>query len=316
VKRETAIVILNWNRANLTIKLLKNIRSVGENCDVIVTDNNSSVEEREKLQNYFNLEDYPLYSQTQINDIVERRDCLLVLLDDNYGYAKGNNFGLRIASRLKYRYVLISNNDIEIVSPVIEDLKNLLEANPDVAVVGPKVSDPDRSNGPYSKLGMRRLFWKPAFYPFHWIFFHTGKMFRLKSSQSKDIEAEQLSFPYYVSGSFMLARLSSLEEVDYFDENTFLYGEERILAEKLLAKGYRMAYLPGKEVKHNHGASTSRLNTDLSRLEFESRLYYFSRYRGYGKIRIAMLRAADRIYDKIWYPLFQASKRKLRGDEK
>ncbi len=86
-----------------------------------------------------------------------------------------------------------------------------------------------------------------------------------------------------------------------------------ILAEKLLQKGLRMAYLPAKEVKHQHGASTAQLDSDLAKLEFESRLYYFGRYRGYGKVRIAMLKVASWIYKKIWFPLFQTSKKKLRG---
>jgi len=313
VERDTVAVILNWNNADMTIKLLKNIRGVGENCDVIVVDNNSCVEERDRLRKYSRREGYPCYSEGEIDHISERQDNLLLLLDDNYGYAKGNNFGLRLASRLKYEYAVISNNDIEIVSPLTDELKGILESHQDVAVVGPRISAPERNDGPFDKLGMRLMFWRPAFYPFHWLTFHTNKLLGLNKPRSKEIEEKELSFPYCISGSFMMTRLSSLEKVDYFDENTFLYCEEMILAEKLLEKDLRMAYLPGKEVKHQHGASTARLDADISKLEFESRLYYFGRYRGFGKARIAMLKAASWIYKQIWFPLFQTSKRKLRG---
>lgn len=313
MKRETVAVILNWNNADMTLKLLDNIGDVGENCDVIVVDNNSSIEERDRLQEYFRREGYSFYSESEIDQVSERQDSLLLLLNDNYGYAKGNNFGLRLASRLKYEYAVISNNDIEIVSPLIDDLKEILESHRDVAVVGPRISAPERNDGPFDKLGMRLMFWRPAFYPFHWLTFHINKLLGMNRPRSKETEEKELSFPYCISGSFMMARMSSLEEVDYFDENTFLYCEEMILAEKLLEKDLHMAYFPVKEVKHHHGASTARLDADISKLEFESRLYYFSRYRGYGKIRIAMLRAASWIYKKIWRPLFQTSKKKLRG---
>ncbi len=224
MERETVVVILNWNNADMTIKLLNNIRDVGENCDVIVVDNNSSVEERDALQKYFCREGYPCYSEGEIDHISERQDNLLLLLNDNYGYAKGNNFGLRLASRLKYEYAVISNNDIEIVSPIIDNLKGVLESHRNVAVVGPRVCAPGKNNGPFDKLGMRLMFWRPAFYPFHWLTFHISRLFRLNQPGLKEIEEEELSFPYCVSGSFMMARISALEEVDYFDENTFLYS--------------------------------------------------------------------------------------------
>jgi len=313
VERDTVAVILNWNNADMTIMLLKNIMGVGENCDVIVVDNNSCVEERERLQEFFSREGNSFYSESQIDQILERQDKLLLLLNDNYGYAKGNNFGLRLASRLKYEYAVISNNDIEIVSPLIDDLKRILESHQDIAVVGPMISAPGRNDGPFDKLGMRLMFWRPAFYPFHWLTFHISRLLRLNRPGSKEIEKEELTFPYCISGSFMMARMSSLEKVDYFDENTFLYCEEMILAEKLLEKDLRMAYLPGKEVKHQHGASTARLDADISKLEFKSRLYYFGRYRGFGKVRIAMLKVASWVYKRIWFPLFQTSKRTLRG---
>lgn len=36
----------------------------------------------------------------------------MIAVNENYGYAKGNNFGLKVAHKLDYEYLLVSNNDI------------------------------------------------------------------------------------------------------------------------------------------------------------------------------------------------------------
>ena len=54
----------------------------------------------------------------------------------------------------------------------------------------------------------------------------------------------QEGFCYWVQGSFFIMRTSDFMEIDMFDPNTFLYGEEPILAEKLKRIHKRMYFYP------------------------------------------------------------------------
>ena len=48
----------------------------------------------------------------------------------------------------------------------------------------------------------------------------------------------------------MLVRNIYIKKVDFFDERTFLYCEEEILAEKFLKKNYKTYYLAESKIKH------------------------------------------------------------------
>lgn len=86
----------------------------------------------------------------------------------------------------------------------------------------------------------------------------------------------------------MLVDLKKMEEIDYFDENTFLYCEEPILAEKLLGKGYRCACCISTNVIHNHSYTVRKALSRISyiRCNLKSFAYLLKEYRGFGCFQI------------------------------
>jgi GT2 family glycosyltransferase len=91
----------------------------------------------------------------------------------------------------------------------------------------------------------------------------------------------------------MLLDTEALHEVDYMDERTFLYGEEDILAERLLKKGYTAYYDPQVSVKHNESSSMKEVPKDKQKRIIEarrkSRELYLTDYRHFNKGQIAIV---------------------------
>ncbi|MGI6512192.1 MAG: glycosyltransferase family 2 protein [Catenisphaera adipataccumulans] len=77
------------------------------------------------------------------------------------------------------------------------------------------------------------------------------------------------------------------------DETTFLYGEEDILAERLLKKGYSAYYDPQVCVKHNESSSMKEVPKEKQKRIIEarrkSRELYLKDYRHFSTGQIAMV---------------------------
>jgi len=298
------VIILNWNRPDLTISLVKNISNVENEVALrfIVVDNASSSEHRNTLIEFANVNDWSIATETELQDsCLKTNQHILLLLDKNYGYAKGNNFGLKLARKLGYKYALISNNDVVVEKPVLKRLILAFNELESVAVVGPRVYRPNgKRQGPSPKPNLYHNFFYHIFIPILW---------PMKELMTK-INDGRTRYCYSLTGCFMLMDLDVVEKVGWFDENTFLYAEENILAEKLEKVGYKMAYVDSVYIKHMHGQSTQKLG-NKSRLlqELNANLYYFRRYRGYGPIRLAFIKAGFIYSNFFLYPLIS----KIRG---
>lgn len=271
----------------MTIKLIEQLMALEyENTDIIVADNNSNPLEKEKLIDYFKNRNWIILREGDLIDENKRAiesKSILILLDNNYGYAKGNNFGLKLAYKLGYKYAVISNNDVIIEKPIIGNLLEIIKKDESIAVIGPRVlSLKGEDQSPYNRPGIMEYVLFPLFYPIFRPFFKVRQLFKKKICSSSSIY-----YPYRISGCFMLIKLNYMNKVNYFDESTFLFAEEPILAEKLHKIGLKMAYYPGACIWHAHGESTKILGERKRYfIQLKSDLYYFERYRNYKKILI------------------------------
>jgi len=307
------VIILNWNRSDLTISLVKNISNVENEVALrfIVVDNASSSEYRNMLIEFANINNWSIATETELQDsCLKTNQHILLLLDKNYGYAKGNNFGLKLARKLGYKCALISNNDVVVEKPVLKRLILAFNELESIAVVGPRIYGPNgERQGPYSKPNLYHYFFYPVFIPILWPMKKLVKKILSKKSISKKDEGTT-RYCYRLTGCFMLMDLDVIEKVGWFDENTFLYAEEDILAEKLERVGYKMAYVDSVYIKHMHGQSTQKLG-NKSRLlqQLNAELYYFRRYRGYGPIKLALVKAGFIYSNFFLHPVVS----KIRG---
>ncbi|RFU93820.1 glycosyltransferase family 2 protein [Sphaerochaeta halotolerans] len=300
----TLIIVLNWNHSSRTVEFIQNLRSVEKNCDILVIDNGSTVSEKEIIQDYITKLGGAIFCESDITientNIIN--DVFLLLLSKNYGYAKGNNFGLKLSNHLGYSYSLICNNDVLFKSSLINSLEEIMDSRLDVAALGPKVVGLDNKlQGPYSKQYYLFLSIVQLLYP---IFLLPWKLIIIFRNFYYSLPRDRIHLVYRLMGCCMMLRNNALEKVDYFDENTFLYCEEMILAEKFKSFYLLTAYTNKIVVVHMHGLSTRDFdNQERLKIFLKSLSYYLVTYRGYSKISLFIIKQMYYVMNNFWLPI-------------
>lgn len=314
---KVAFVILNWNRPEITIRAINSIleheRSILNNINVIVVDNGSIQEIREQLIEFFQSKGWRIISEYDaLKGNLTEPSNVLILNNENYGYAKGNNIGLKCAKKMGFKYAVVMNNDVILKEPVIDKLLPIMAKDSRIAVLGPRIIGPNgKDQGPYERPGLYNYFLFPFFFPILYPIRKLRSWMKRKKLQEK-VSKDGFAVVYRVVGCFMLVDLEKLEQVGWFDENTFLYMEELILAEKLSSVGYKMAYTSLVSVHHEHEVSTRTFGLKKFLIGLESSLYYFKVYRKFGPIRLFLIKVGVLYRTFILVPVFEFIKNNLR----
>lgn len=259
MKKQTAIIILNYNTYQMTLELIQNLQDkFGRETAIIVVDNNS-----------------PNESACVLREASEEKGFVFLESKENGGYAKGNNIGILYAQKEGYPYVLVSNNDVLVQSPdTLEVLENVMKKNPNIGAVSPKLVERDGRKSP------------PIYYrvPSFWDLTFGMFAYRKKRYQQDDTQSYQVYAP---RGSFMLLRNNMLKKAGNFDESTFLYYEEPILAERLRKVGGICWHCGETEIVHLGSETIDYSISKKSKLNAlcQSYSHYLKNYRHLGKIR-------------------------------
>ena len=161
-----AIIILNWNGWKDTIECLESLYQINyNNFDVIVIDNDSHDESLEKIRNYasgkiyvksdffeynsntkpIKILEYTKRDSEHINDEINffklpSNRLILIKNDANYGFAEGNNIGIRYAvNNLSSDYILLLNNDTVVDKDFLKEMVNIGESSTNIGIIGPKI---------------------------------------------------------------------------------------------------------------------------------------------------------------------------------
>jgi N-acetylglucosaminyl-diphospho-decaprenol L-rhamnosyltransferase len=198
----------------------------------------------------------------------------LIRNDRNLGFGAAHNQALRIAEG---RYLLVLNSDATPAAGALQTLVDFLDADPRVAVAGPRLRYPDGRVQP----SRRR--------------FPTVATLLLESTQLQRFSPDnQVLRRYYVAdqsddepqevdwlvGACLCVRASAAAEVGLFDERFFMYSEEMDWCRRFRAAGWGVAYVPQSEVVHVEGAS-ARLDLAARGTLFQtSKLQYAAKWHG------------------------------------
>lgn len=271
MKKKVAVIIVEYNTPERCLSYIKCFRRVCDEKSIafVVVDNYT---ESDNSFFFSDLDDEVTYVKSK----------------QNKGFAKANNMGAEIAVE-KYdpEHFLFSNTDIELpenlaLSKLIEKLEKINHC----AVIGPKVTaldgttlSPSKKAGIVEKHIISNILW-----PINLLFPCIRKLNRSIIANPEEGNC------YCVVGAFMLTKRKAFEQVDGFDENTFLYAEEPIFAERLLKKGFTEYYYPEVEIIHEEGGTT--YNRNITKFDnfvvkrkrvFESEMYYYRNYVGTRK---------------------------------
>lgn len=253
---KTAIIILNWNSTEDTLNCLKSLKG---DYDIIVVDNGSK--EPPKIDNVH-----------------------LILNDKNYGFSVGNNQGIRYAiEHFSPDYILLLNSDTITTPNFLEPLVSLMQTDPQIAAVQPKILRLDYVRGPASD-----------------IIDSAGQIAYCYGS-IRDMGIGKPDGPRYqkrreifgACAAAVLYRLTALQEVGLFDERLFCLFEDVDLSWRLRLKGYKIMYEPGSVVYHKRGVS--------GKIRKENKI--IRRFYGFRNCLIVTIRYYPIIYILIFLPI-------------
>lgn len=268
---DIVLLILNYNNAKDTIELCNSLINQKDiKFKILVVDNCSPDNSHETIKD-----------KLKENSLVE-----IIKSTTNGGYAKGNNVGLRyIEKNLGTKYVAILNNDLIIsdeylFSSLIKRYNNL--NNP--AFITPTQKD-ENNNIIENSAWKKPTFVQDCLNSF-WIYRKYLQSNRYNTNKStSEIEVEILP------GCFLLTEFDYFKQLEYFDEGTFLFLEERIILEKV-QKTTRKNYLINDLFYYHESSST--IDKELSNIFkykalYESLMYYTKNYRTKSTFKITLL---------------------------
>ncbi len=239
---KTAILVLNWNKPNLTIDSVDSILNINSrqiDYQVVIIDNGSS----DDSLALFNRK-YKSCPQVKILDT-----------GSNLGYVGGNNYGIDYALKNNFDYILLINNDV-IVDP--DFLKNLLKHSQDYQILGPKIYFApgfEFHHHRYSKKDRGRVIWS-AGGQIDWdnVFGSHIGVDQVDTGQFDEINS-QVDF---LTGCCLLVKASVFKKIGLLDEKYFMYLEDADFCQQAKQAGFSLAYIPNSKIWHiNAGSSGS-----------------------------------------------------------
>lgn len=266
-----ATIIVNFKSEKRTIKfVLEELIKCTLPQVVVIVNNGATKESSQQLANALQAE--IVYSDLNISETNTKH--FIIHNEINSGFAIGNNLGFDLA--VKYfdiDYVLFTNNDIVFIDEnVIELLIKKYKTLHHIGMIGPKIVG---STGDLQTPYIFTPFWEEM------VMLRIRRMFRLKKSiYILDREQAKEGFYYRLMGSFFLMDVHSFSDCGKMDSNTFLYGEEVILSERLKTINRKCFYYPNVSVLHEHGQTirTYLQNNQSGKYLLDSMFYYFSTY--------------------------------------
>jgi N-acetylglucosaminyl-diphospho-decaprenol L-rhamnosyltransferase len=201
----------------------------------------------------------------------ERFPDVRVLEQENRGLAAGWNAGVAATSG---RYVLLLNSDAWLDAGALDELVAFADAHPDVAVVGPRLRNPDGTL-------QRSVRGFPTLWRLATEYFFLRKLAPrsrlLNAFYGGGFAHDRERDADFVMGAVWLVRRAAIDEVGPADEQFFLFSEEVDWAYRFRKAGWRSVFFPGAGATHVYGAShKGRLYLELQR----GHLRFFAKHRG------------------------------------
>lgn len=253
-----AVIILNYNSSadcRKCIGYLKQQQGVEQ--EIVVVDNCSCEDDRKAVEL-----------------LCKEQGCTFIANSENRGYNAGNNVGLRYAAKNGYEYALIANPDMEFPQTgYLATLIAQMQTDEKIVVCGSDIITPEGVHQNPKKRGNDNL----ESY-FSWITeFLTRKKKRNDNPEWIEDPAES-KYCRCLNGCCFLIKMDFIERIGFFDENTFLYGEEPILGSQVEGNGGKMYYTAITYAVHAHLKSKEGTSAFCNRHWKHSRLYYVKRY--------------------------------------
>lgn len=227
-KPKVSIIILNWNGLEDTVECLESLKKITyPNYDVVVVDNGSAGNDVRILRERFS--DYV--------HIIEN--------GKNYGFAEGNNIGMRHALTQGADYVFLLNNDTTVAPDFLGEMVNVGETDERIGVLGPKLYFYDEPDVLWEAGG--RINW--------WL----GSISMYAHGEVDVGQRDRVTETDLLSGAAMLIKRGLLDRISLLDASFFLGFEDYDFCIRAGKAGFKVVYVPSAKIWHKVGRARSKL---------------------------------------------------------
>ena len=254
---DLTISIVNWNTVDELRGCLKSVlgQDGSVSFETIVADNASSDGSADMV----------------ISDFGDR--VKLIRNSANVGFGAAHNQAIRLS---RGRHVLLLNPDCRLLSgDVLGRLVRFMDESPDVGMLGPKMLNPDGT----LQYSARRF---PTM--FAAVFRHTvlGKLFPdnrfVREYMMTDWDHAQTTDVDWLSGSALMVRRETFEDIGLLDERFFIYCEDVDWCKRAHQSGWRVVYFPLVSVSHRIGAASDQNPIEMIKQHHNSMMKYFLKH--------------------------------------
>lgn len=247
----TGIIILNWNGWEDTIECLKSLFAITDtDFFIVLADNGSSNDSIKKISEYFSKGvTTPFYEVSEgcqnLPDKIENKTCILYALNDNYGFAKGNNIAVNLAKKFSPEYLILLNNDTVVERDFLSKLIEFNKEHPKYEILTPRISYYFNKDLIWNCGGA--LIWGFRKY------YYAGKSI----STIKESEFIKIG---YITGCALFFKATLVENKSLLTEK-FFHGEEDFeFSYRMRRAGKSIACVLSSHIYHKVGVSTKELN--------------------------------------------------------
>jgi GT2 family glycosyltransferase len=224
-------VILNWNGKSFLEQFLPSVLATDyPGFHVLVVDNGSTDDSLAYLAAHF--------PQVEV-----------LPLDRNYGFTTGNNLAL---PHVRTPYYVLLNNDLEVDPGWLRPLVAMMDADPLIAAVQPKLLS-YQARDMFEYAGAAGGWIDALGYPFS-----RGRMFDTNEQDMGQYETPAEIF--WTTGACMLVRKSVTDRIGLFEDRFFAHMEEIDFCWRAQNYGYKVMYCPYGKAWHLGGGTLPKSN--------------------------------------------------------
>ena len=248
---------MNWNTKDLLEQCLGSIyQNAGHHSlQILVADNGSTDGSAEMVAGRF-------------------PEVCLIRNRHNLGFAGGHQQLFKLS---KGEYHILVNSDVQVMPQCLDQLKDRMETDPIIGVLGCQIRFQDGSIQPscrrfptlldqfFDASGLNRLFKKHRF-------INRYKMGGFDHRHSQTVDQ--------VMGSFFLIRRTLMEAIGFLDTSFFMYYEEVDYCKRCWDAGFKTFFDAEAKVVHLGGGSSRKVKVATIRRTMRSLRFYFRKHKG------------------------------------
>lgn len=245
--KKLAVVILNYNGRKFLEQFLPGVLAHSGGASIVLADNASTDDSVSYVREHF--------------PAVE-----IVINSENGGFAKGYNDALK---KVDAEYYVLLNSDIEVTPGWITPCLTMLEENPQIAAVQPKILAWHNKHK-FEHAGAAGGFLDKDFYPFC-----QGRIFEHTEEDQGQYNVNREVF--WATGACLFIRAKLYHDAGGLDEAFFAHMEEIDLCWRLKSQGHQIWYCADSSIYHVGGGTLNYMNPRKTYLNFRNSLYMIAK---------------------------------------